>query len=370
MVVCLQDVHTLHTFLQTSQTIFRVGLCKSTVDWLGFVSISGTLVAPFVAKTDPLTTLTRRYVPQSLIVQKVLLDKVHRVQMDEWDASYIRMLLIYAGLEHVNLLPEEQLCCLDDLQWDSSYCPLRIEDVTPGPRLGSESTLKAVRNTLHSAPGSSFDSLDDSWMRSSTASSPNTTLRSLHQVMHADVAGMHLKAINLKPYSNQQAVFVGDVVSRICRGVPLLTVLHILGQILQVKLYECTRYVPLNSILITLTHVYSGHAQTARRRIRAFWLRASTRRQADPNRCAEKGSAPAEAGHTGRTGSWRRTVLAPLMLHLRLNSTVYAAASPIVHIILWTIGPIGARPATPHIHSHHIFCEDDGALQLPNCDFI
>lgn len=240
VVVCLQDVFTLHTFLQTSREIFQVGLSKSQVDWLGFVNISGSLIAPFITK--PGATPPRRFVPQSLIGHKVLLDKVQRVEMDEWDASYIRMLLIYSGMDHANLTPDDPLCCLDDLRWDSSYCPLHIEECSPP--LAVSSSFKPIHNksyptTSHS--GHALEALDEAWMRSSTASSPNTTLRSLHQVVGVDVAGMHLKAINLKPYSNQQAVFVGDIVSRMFRGVPLLTVLHILGQILQVKLYECTR---------------------------------------------------------------------------------------------------------------------------------
>lgn len=91
VVVCLQDVFTLHTFLQTSSEIFQRGLSKSSVDWLGFVSISGSLVTPFVAKPCATTASARRFVPQSLIAHKVLLDKVQPVEMDEWDTSYIRM---------------------------------------------------------------------------------------------------------------------------------------------------------------------------------------------------------------------------------------------------------------------------------------
>ncbi|CAG2101493.1 unnamed protein product, partial [Medioppia subpectinata] len=56
-----------------------------------------------------------------------------------------------------------------------------------------------------------------------------------------DINGFALKAINLKPYSTQQAVFVSDVVTKMFRGVSILTAHYILEKILQVKLYECTR---------------------------------------------------------------------------------------------------------------------------------
>jgi hypothetical protein len=248
VVVCLPDVFTLHTFLQTSREIFQFGLSNSSAECMGFVNISGSLIVPFIAKSPAESAPARRFVPQSLVAQKVLLDKVQRLDLEEWDMSYIRMLLIYSGQEHVNLAPDEQLCCIDDMHWDSSYCPLHIEECSPP--LATSSSFKTVHKTYPTASHSShpLDTVDDAWMRSSTASSPNTTLRSLHQVAVVEVGGMHLKAINLKPYSNQQAVFVGDIVGRIFRGVPLITVLHILGQILQVKLYECTRYVcPLSS---------------------------------------------------------------------------------------------------------------------------
>ena len=231
VVVCLTDVHTLHSFLETSREIFAVGLNKSSVDWLGFVNISGSIIAPFITKTT--SGVSRRLVPESLVARKVLLDRLPSVQMDEWDASYVRMLLIYAGLDHVNLPSDDRLYCLEDLKWDSSFCPLHIEECSPP----LASSFRSVAKTFPS----SQEPLDDAWMRSSSASSPNTTLRSLHQVSTVEVAGVRLKAINLKPYTSQQAVFVGDLVARMFRGVPHLTVLHVLGQILQVKLYEYTR---------------------------------------------------------------------------------------------------------------------------------
>jgi hypothetical protein len=74
-----------------------------------------------------------------------------------------------------------------------------------------------------------------------TASSPNHALRSLHQISRVEVAGIHLNAINLKPYSTQLAVFVSDVITKMFQGVSVLTAHYILEKILQVKLYECTR---------------------------------------------------------------------------------------------------------------------------------
>lgn len=243
VVVCLQDVFTLRAFLETSKIIFQFGLSKLSADWIGFVDISGAMIVPFISKETP-NSSRKRYVPQSLIQNKILLDKVTRIEMDEWDASYIRMLLIYAGLEHLNLMPDDLLCSLDDMMYDLSFCPIRIKQCTPSLANPAFSPVPKSMNSYATTSNSqTLDTLqDDAWLRSSTASSPNTTLRSLHQVTTVDICGLHLRAINLKAYSNQQAVFVGEVVNKIFRGsVPLLTVLHILSQILQVKLYECTR---------------------------------------------------------------------------------------------------------------------------------
>ena len=188
VVVSYHDVRALHKFLETSRNFFRSG---NDLDWIGFVSLPGCTVVPFMVKS--MQNVKKRMVPSSLVKQQICHMKVEMYEMTEWERSYLKMLLICGGMEHLTLASDEKLICLDDLKWD--YTQLR-------------------------------------------SSSPGSTLRSLHQVTNVEVAGTTLKAINLKPYSMQQAVFVGDVASYLFPGVPIVTLHHILEKILQVKLYD------------------------------------------------------------------------------------------------------------------------------------
>lgn len=253
VVVCLQDVFTLHKFLETSRDIFQIGLPKSQIDWLGFVSISGSLIVPYIGKMSPETGVMRKFVPQSLVQSHVLLVKVEKLEMNEWDASYLRMLLIYSGLEQLQIQAQDTLCLLTDLKWDSSLCSLHIEECSPPVTKPTEtpSKLAAPKNEyVHQQPTAAHvprqahqnnDIEDPNWMLNASSNSPNHPLRSLHQITRIEITGIGLSAINLKPYSTQQAVFVSDVVTKMFRGVSVLTAHYILEKILQVKLYECTR---------------------------------------------------------------------------------------------------------------------------------
>lgn len=257
VVVCIQDVFTLRTFLETSKAIFTQGLYKSSsTPRMGFVNISDSFVVPFIVKSSQDcdgNTTDKKYVPQSMIEQTVAMIKVQKIAMDEWDVSYLKMLLIYAGMDHVSLTPDDVLCCLQDLEWDLNLSSLRIEECNPissfsagvKPILTKQTTSVSkplLPSSSHQNHLSPLDALNDPWLRSSTASSPNTTLRSLHQVSNVDVGGIVLTAVNLKSYSAQQAVFVAEVVKNLCPGVSILTVHHILEKILQVKLYDYSRY--------------------------------------------------------------------------------------------------------------------------------
>jgi len=253
VVVCLHDVFALHSFLGKSKEIFLRGLRSD--DWLGFLSISGSLIVPYITKSS------KKYVPQSFIEQKVLMIKVSRIAMDEWDCSYLKMLLIFGGMESMSLNSSETLVCVDELQWDHSLSSVSIEECSlqinqmrsfKTPVVKSEfvkneyqppSSYHYHRSSATSNYLSPFSGIsDDSWMRASTASSPNTTLRSLHQVSTIEIErGVYLVGINLKPYSSQQAVFVADIVSKLFPGDSILTVHHILEKILQVKLYDYSR---------------------------------------------------------------------------------------------------------------------------------
>jgi len=249
VVVCLPDVHTLNKFLETSKDVFTYSLGKSSIDWLGFVNISGSLVVPYIAKSnDESKSDLQKYVPQSLIQQNVLLVKVEKIEMNEWDASYLRMLCIYAGLEHLKIQSDDSLCLLTDLKWDSSLCPLHIEECSPpvsnnkqskSPRKPESQFGRHIPEN-HSTQSRQFShnhEIDDhNWLLHS-----NSGIRSLHQITRVEVCGMNLRAINLKPYSSQQAVFVSDVITKMFRNVSILTAHYILEKILQVKLYECTR---------------------------------------------------------------------------------------------------------------------------------
>ncbi|RWS15741.1 hypothetical protein B4U79_14037 [Dinothrombium tinctorium] len=237
VVVCLPDVITLYNFLETSRDIFRHGLGKSSIDWLGFVNISGSHIVPYICKCVNSSSGARKYVPMSLIQHRVLLVKVEKTEMSEWDASYLRMLCIYAGLEHLQIASNDSLCLLSDLKWDSSLCPLHIEECSP-PVSKPMNKLSAPKPDLpyghHLSPVSSQTR---QMPRSSAIDEQNWLLAS----NTVDVCGVQLRAINVKPYSTQQAVFVSDVVTKMFRGVSVLTAHYILEKILQVKLYECTR---------------------------------------------------------------------------------------------------------------------------------
>ncbi|RWS25861.1 uncharacterized protein B4U80_00602 [Leptotrombidium deliense] len=252
VVVCLPDVLTLYKFLETSKNVFRYGLCKSSVDWLGFVSISGQHIVPYICKAVNSVSGPQKYVPQSAIQHGVLLVKVEKSEMDEWDASYLRMLCIYAGLEHLHIASNDTLCLLSDLKWDSSLCPLHIEECNPAvTKLNNKMNVPksempyghhSIATSSQSRQTPQNSSMDDqNWLLASNAGSSDLALRSLHQVTKVDICGFILRAINVKPYSTQQAVFVSDVVSKMFRTISVLTAHYILEKILQVKLYECTR---------------------------------------------------------------------------------------------------------------------------------
>ena len=257
--VCLPDVNILYKFLETSKDIFTYGLSKSGINWLGFINISGSLIVPYIAKKGRDSKSLEKYVPQSLVQKSVLLVKVEKIEMTEWDASYLRMLCVYAGIEHIqsSIQSNDSLCLLNDLKWDSSLCPLHIEECSPP----YQSNSKLIHNKINSNTEMKYQnpesvqrtaphSMDESnpWLMTSQASTSSNALRSLHQITRVDINGFSLKAINLKPYSTQTAVFVSDVVTKMFRGVSILTAHYILEKILQVKLYECTRYVLLNTI--------------------------------------------------------------------------------------------------------------------------
>jgi hypothetical protein len=246
VVVCLPDVNILHKFLNTSKDIFHYGLSKSGIDWLGFINISGSYI-PYIAKKAVNSTAVHKYVPQSLVHKIVLLVKVEKIEMTEWDASYLRMLCAYAALESVHIQSNDSLCLLNDLKWDSSLCPLHMEECSPpNPLIHNKYSNKDFAfSSPPSVARTQNQAMDEnsSWLMASQASTSSNALRSLHQITRADINGYALKAINLKPYSTQQAVFVSDVVTKMFRGVSILTAHYILEKILQVKLYECTRFV-------------------------------------------------------------------------------------------------------------------------------
>jgi hypothetical protein len=253
VVVCLQDVFTLHKFLETSKDIFLMGLAKSQISNLGFVNISGSLIVPYIGKTSPDSTTVRKFVPQSLIQSHVLLVKVEKLEMNEWDASYLRMLLIYSGLEQLQIVAQDTLCLLSDLNWDSCLCALHIEECSPPNTINKPNTHTTTKVTVpkneyghpqpspaHTARQAHQNNVDPSWPLNSTP--PNDALRNLHTITRIEIAGISLNAINLKPYSMQQAVFVSDVVSKMFRGVSVLTAHYILEKILQVKLYDANNF--------------------------------------------------------------------------------------------------------------------------------
>ena len=260
VVVCLPDVNTLYKFLETSKDIFHYGLSKSGINWLGFINISGSLIVPYIAKKGKESKIVEKYVPQSLVQKSVLLVKVEKIEMTEWDASYLRMLCVYAGIEHIqsSIQSNDSLCLLNDLKWDSSLCPLHIEECSPPSQSNSKMIHNKMTNKELSYPNSDAVSrtaahtLDESnaWLMSTQGSTSSNALRSLHQISRVDINGFSLKAINLKPYSTQTAVFVSDVVTKMFRGVSILTAHYILEKILQVKLYECTRYYILLTLML------------------------------------------------------------------------------------------------------------------------
>lgn len=244
VVVCMKDVFALQSFLDTSKAIFTQGLSSTTQ--MGFVTISGSFVVPFLVKTSSESDTPKKFVPQSMIEQTAAMIRVDRITPEEWDISHLKMLFIYAGMDQVVLASDDVLCSLDDLEWDLNLCPLRIEQCTPVSSFSTKpvTTKQATPQATASSSSSHLspmDALNDPWLRSSTASSPNTTLRSLHQISHVNIGGIVLTAINLKSYSTQQAVFVAEVVKNLCPGVSILTVHHILEKILQAKLYDYSR---------------------------------------------------------------------------------------------------------------------------------
>lgn len=258
VVVELSDVQILHTFLSTSKDIFSKGLPHSGIDWLGFVTISGSLIVPYIAKSATESTpkreasgseRIRKFVPDCCIADRVLTVKVNKMPMTEWDASYFRMLCIYAGLEHYTFQSsKDNLCRLYDLKWDRDLCPLHIEECSP-PMNKSAMPMSALSasSSQHSRPSPSQAHQHATYSRASNsmsgvATGTNQTLQSLHQVEYIDLNGYKMRSVNLKPYSAQQAVFVSDLVNKMFRGHSVLAVHYCLKEILQVKLYDCTRY--------------------------------------------------------------------------------------------------------------------------------
>lgn len=275
-----QDVIALAKFLEASREIFSL----QPVEWLGFINISGSLVAPYISKKIPVKTENsssmtelRKFVPQSLVQHKVVIARVEKLPIEEWDLSYLKMLMIYAGNEGCKF-ENDSLCCVSDLKWDINFCPVMIEDVDIMKLRSRNSSNSSSSYTytgrqsssyVHSQPSSHQStsasqpakvthlhhpqhldpSLNDPWMRLDTAGSPNTTLRSLHQVSLVEMSGITLTAINLKSYSTQQAVLISEAVNKIFRdSSKILLTQYILEKILQVKLYDYTRYFPLQFI--------------------------------------------------------------------------------------------------------------------------
>ena len=264
-----QDVMALAKFLEASREIFSL----QPVEWLGFISISGSLMAPFISKKTPIKSENRnqvsemrKFVPQSLIQHKVVIARVEKIPIDEWDLSYLKMLMIYAGSEGCKF-DNDSLCSVSDLKWDINFSPVIVEEVDmvkfrarssgsytytgrssssyvpqqPSAHQSSSSSQPAKVTHLHH-PQHLDPSLNDPWMRLDTAGSPNTTLRSLHQVTLVEMSGVTLTAINLKSYSTQQAVFISEAVNKIFRDSSKILITHyILEKILQVKLYDYTR---------------------------------------------------------------------------------------------------------------------------------
>lgn len=266
-----QDVIALSKFLEASREIFSL----QPVEWLGFISISGSVMAPFIAKKTPVkseganaVTELRRFVPQSLVQQKVVIARVEKLPIDEWDLSYLKMLMIYAGSEGYKF-ENDYLCCVSDLKWDVNFCPIVVDEIDiakvrarssrsytyngqassssfvhpqPSTHQSPSASQPAKITHLHHPQHSLDPSLNDPWMRLDAAGSPNTTLRSLHQVSLVEISGVTLTAINLKSYSTQQAVFISEAVNKIFRDSSKILLTHyILEKILQVKLYDYTR---------------------------------------------------------------------------------------------------------------------------------
>ena len=90
----LSDIRYLYKFLKISKEIFSSG--TSTIDWLGFKSISGFIV-PYLVKSLDFNTRDV-YVPQTPIIERVVTSSAQKIRIRHWDASYLNMLCIYAGL--------------------------------------------------------------------------------------------------------------------------------------------------------------------------------------------------------------------------------------------------------------------------------
>lgn len=270
-----QDVNSLSKFLEASREVFSY----QPVQWLGFVTVCGSVVAPFLSKKSPVKpedpnspTQLKKYVPQSLVQHKVVIARVEKIPIGEWDLSYLKMLMIYAGSEELIYAGSEEckfendsLCCVSDLKWDINFSPVVIEEIdmvkvrarscnsytysgrssssyVPSTHPSSSASEPAKVTHLHHPQHSLDPSLNDPWMRLDAAGSPNTTLRSLHQVSLVEVSGVTLTAINLKSYSTQLAVFISEAVTKLFRDNSKILLTHyILEKILQVKLYDYTR---------------------------------------------------------------------------------------------------------------------------------
>ena len=301
VVVEFNDAVQVRSFLDTSREIFELGLAYYSQNrfdlGLGFVCISGSLIVPYITKpaasneTHGGVHSLKRFVPKGLVSQKVAVTtKVETRESDEWDLSYVKMLMIYAGFDHSMLSADEEMCALSDLKWDMSLCPLSIEEYTP-PMAQTKQHLSlskpvkreygmpsshassnspynipaahssmshsghSIHNQSHHIRNSNTPShhlpqahlnphvMEDPWLRSTAASSPNTTLRSLHQVTHVVIHGVTLKAINLKAYAQETAVLLSEVRRRFFPRVDDLAIHYFLEKVLQVKLYEYTPYV-------------------------------------------------------------------------------------------------------------------------------
>lgn len=296
VVVSLSDVSTLSKFLETSKDIFAYGLSKLKLDWLGFINISRSLVVPYIAKKQSSSSsilnspnnlsssnengiintstiasndnsnhrILQRYVPESMISNHVFLVKVEKTNINEWDASYLRMLCIYAGMDHYQIPSNEKLCLLCDLKWDATLNPLLIEEYDPPVKLAVSSSnycvpsrnspaspnvnnIQSATSDIHpyspSSKSTNSDSLDhQSWTQTANGGlNSSKNLNSLYHVTKLDINGISLSAINLKPYSTQQAVLWRDVITKMFPEISQYAALYFFEKVLHIELHECNR---------------------------------------------------------------------------------------------------------------------------------